>query len=225
MNSAGLGEIGLQSLVAAAHLILKTWFGSCRIKILEPDLHREFFLGTRSFIGTSWHRAAIFFSYFYGPFNPLAMFSQSRDGDYLARFAEKFGAKTVRGSSTRGGERALLQMIKDIKAGTRWCSTVLDGPQGPRYRAQKGLLILAKKTGLPILPAIWSARHCLTLEKSWDKTMIPLPFSEVQVSYAPPLEVPEDCSKEELEALRLELEQRLTELMLKADQRCGYRTR
>ncbi len=212
-------------LLDIAYLIIRAWFRTCRPRILHADLHKEFFLGTRQFIGVCWHRASIFFCYYYGPFHPMIMFSQSSDGEYLARFARNCGVIPVRGSSTRGGERGLIQMIRSFQQGTRICSTVLDGPQGPRYKAKKGLLYLAKKTGLPLLPFMWSARRSITLEKTWDKTMLPKPFSEVVISYGAPMFVSKDCTDSELEILTLELEQRLNAVMIEVDKACNYKTR
>jgi lysophospholipid acyltransferase (LPLAT)-like uncharacterized protein len=216
---------GSSVLLNFATLVIKGWFSTCRPKILQTDLHQEFFMGTRQFIGVTWHRASIFFCYYYGPFHPMLMFSQSSDGDYLAQFARKCGVIPVRGSSTRGGERGLIQMIRSFQRGNRICSTVLDGPQGPRFKAKKGLLLLAKKTGLPLLPVMWSSRNALTLEKTWDKTTIPRPFSEVVITYGNPLYVPKECTEFEMEALRLELENRLNAIMIEVDHACGYQTR
>jgi len=214
----------MSALFAVAIVIIKAWFGTCRPRILHEEFHKEFFLGTRQFIGVTWHRASIFFCYYYGPFHAMVMFSQSPDGEYMARFAQKCGVIPVRGSSTRGGERGLIQMIRSIQEGQRICSTVLDGPQGPRFKAKKGLLFLAKKTGLPLLPLMWSARSSITLEKTWDKTMIPKPFSEIVISYGPPLFVPKDCNDSEMEVLCSELERRLNAVMIEVDQACGYKT-
>jgi lysophospholipid acyltransferase (LPLAT)-like uncharacterized protein len=225
MGLTVLKQRGSGALLTLATLLIKAWFGTCRIRILREDLYKEFFLGSRQFIGVSWHRASIFSCYYYGHFHPLAMFSQSQDGEYLARFAEKCGLIPVRGSSRHGGEKALIQMIRYLKAGNRICSTVLDGPQGPRFKAKRGLLLLAKKTGVPLLPYMWSSRRPLTLEKTWDKTMIPRPFSEVVVTYGPPLYIPKECSDLEMEALRLELENRVNAIMVEVDQICGYKTR
>jgi lysophospholipid acyltransferase (LPLAT)-like uncharacterized protein len=216
---------GSGTLLTLATLLIKTWFSTCRPRILHDEFHKEFFLGTRQFIGVTWHRASIFFCYYYGPFHPMVMFSQSEDGEYMARFARKCGVIPVRGSSTRGGERGLIQMIRSFQRGNRICSTVLDGPQGPRFKAKKGLLFLAKKTGLPLLPFMWSARNPITLEKTWDKTMIPRPFSKVLVTYGPPLNIPADCNDLEMEVFRQELEDRLNAIMIEVDQACGYETR
>jgi lysophospholipid acyltransferase (LPLAT)-like uncharacterized protein len=213
------------ALIPFLHRLLSLWFGTCRVRILRPDLHEEYFLGERPFIGVTWHRSTIFSCYYFGAFHPLVLFSQSPDGEYMARFAERCGMVPVRGSSTRGGERALIQMIRALREGRRICATVLDGPQGPPYQAKAGFLFLAKKTGLPLIPLIWSSAKAITLESTWDKTMIPRPFSEVVVQYGDPLWVPADCSEEALETLRREVEGRLNRIMVEVDQYCGYPTR
>jgi lysophospholipid acyltransferase (LPLAT)-like uncharacterized protein len=216
---------GRDALINLATLFIKTWFTTCRIRILEAKLHQEFFLGDRQFIAVTWHRASIFFCYFYGPFHPVVMFSRSEDGEYLARFAKKCGVIPVRGSSRHGGGEALIQMIRHLRAGNRICSTVLDGPQGPRFKAKRGLLLLAKKSGVPLLPIIWSSRRPITLEKTWDKTMIPRPFSEILINYGTPLTIPQDCDEPEMDALQQELENRLNAIMKEVDHACGYKTR
>jgi lysophospholipid acyltransferase (LPLAT)-like uncharacterized protein len=216
---------GSGALITLATLFIKTWFNTCRVTLLQKDLHQEFFLGDRQFIAVTWHRASIFFCYYYGHHHPVVMFSRSQDGEYMARFAQQCGVIPVRGSSQHGGERALIQMIRHIKAGIRICSTVLDGPQGPRFKAKRGLLLLAKRSGLPLLPIIWSSRRPLTLEKTWDKTMIPRPFSKVLINYGPPLTIPQDCNEREMEALQQELEKRLNAIMGDTDQLCRYKTR
>jgi len=225
MDRSEFKDPATTGLVTLAYLFFKIWFGTCRLNILNEAFHQEALSGTGSFIGATWHRAAIFFCYYYGPFHPMIMFSQSQDGEYLARFARKFGVIPVRGSSSRGGQRALIQMIRFLNEGNRTCATVLDGPQGPRYRAKKGLLFLAKETGVPLVPVIWSARKTITLEKTWDKTMIPIPFSKVTVGYGSPLTIPRGCTAEDLDDFRLEIESRLNTLMAEVDQASGYKTR
>ncbi|MEW6188400.1 MAG: lysophospholipid acyltransferase family protein [Thermodesulfobacteriota bacterium] len=220
-----LKDKGLKALIPFAHPLFSLWFGSCRPRMLHQEYHEAFFLNQNPFIAVTWHRASIFFCYYYGPFHPMVMFSQSPDGEYLARFAQRCGVVPVRGSSTRGGERALIQMIRFLRQGNRICSTVLDGPQGPPYKAKTGLLFLAKKTGLPLLPIIWSSPKAITLENTWDRTMIPKPFSPVVINYGPPMFVPSDCPDSEMERIRKGIEDRLNGLMVEADHYCGYKTR
>ena len=211
--------------VNLAYGLCQLWFYTCRVRILQPEIHRQYVLGRQPHIGATWHRGAIFYCYYYGPQHHMVMFSQSEDGEYLARFAQKCGLIPVRGSSSRGGERALVQMIRHLRRGAGHCATVLDGPQGPRFVAKKGLLVLAKNTGAPLVPGIWSADRVITLEKTWDRTMIPRPFSNVVIGYGEPLSIPRHCSEEDLEGYRLELENRLNNVMQEVDQQCGYRTR
>jgi len=208
-----------------AYGFCKLWFSTCRVRILQPEVHRQIAPGPLPHIGATWHRGAIFFCYFFGPFHPMVMFSQSEDGEYLARFAQKCGMIPVRGSTSRGGGQALRQMVQFMRQERGHCSTVLDGPQGPRFEAKKGLLLLAKLTGAPLMPIMWSADRTITLEKTWDRTMIPRPFSTVVIGYGEPLTIPRDCSEDELEGYRLELETRLNALMREVDERCGYKTR
>ncbi len=84
---------------------------------------------------------------------------------------------------------------------------------------------MAKKSGAPLLPGVWSSRRAITFEKSWDKTMIPWPFSRVVVAYGPPLLVPKNCSDTELEDIRLQLQDRLNALVEQVDRITGYKTR
>jgi lysophospholipid acyltransferase (LPLAT)-like uncharacterized protein len=208
-----------------AYGLSKLWFSTCRIRILQPDLHQKCLTGAPPSIGATWHRGAIFYCYFYGPVHPMVMFSQSEDGEYLARFAQKCGTIPVRGSSSRGGGQALRRMAHFLRQGKGHCSTVLDGPQGPRFKAKKGLLLLAKLTGAPLIPTMWSASRVITLESTWDKTIIPRPFSEIVIGHGQPYYIPRDCSDDQLEDYRLEVENLLNNLMREVDGLCGYRTR
>jgi hypothetical protein len=111
--------------------------------------------------------------------------SQNFDGEWIARILHKFGFGTARGSSSRGGARALVQMRRDLAAGRPAAFTV-DGPRGPARVVQPGVAFLAGATGHPILPyTIESDRHW-TL-KSWDRTQIPKPFSTVALVIGEPI--------------------------------------
>jgi lysophospholipid acyltransferase (LPLAT)-like uncharacterized protein len=225
MDRSGFKDTAKAGLITLAQGLFKIWFSTCRFKILNKEFHNEAVSGNSQYIGVTWHRAAIFYCFFYGSLHPMIMFSQSQDGEYLSRFAQKCGVIPVRGSSSRGGLQALIRMIRYLKDGNRMCATVLDGPQGPRYKAKKGFLLLAKETGIPLVPLMWSARRVITLENTWDKTMIPLPFSEVTIGYGLPLTIPKATTDHELEDFRLEIQNRLNVLMAELDKTCGYKTR
>ena len=133
--------------------------------------------------------------------------SENFDGEWIARIIERFGYGTARGSTTRGGRKAMLQLVRDMAAGKPAGFTV-DGPRGPARVAQPGAVWLAKLTGNPVLPFHLEASASWTM-KSWDRTQIPKPFSTVTLVIGEPLEVPAAATSEGLEAARVELEARL----------------
>jgi lysophospholipid acyltransferase (LPLAT)-like uncharacterized protein len=144
----------------------------------------------------------------------IVITSENFDGEWIARIIERFGYGTARGSSTRGGLKALLKLVRDMESGRPTAFTV-DGPRGPARVAQPGAVWLAKATGNPILPFhIESSSHWSA--NSWDHTQIPRPLSTVAVAIGEPFYVPRDTSADQLEAARLELEQRLIALEQRA---------
>lgn len=139
-----------------------------------------------------------------------AMVSASKDGGFLAAILERFGVQPVRGSSSRRGPQALLELTTWAERGYDLAITP-DGPRGPRCVVQEGIMSLAQVTGLAIVP--FSCRiHWKIRIRSWDGFQIPLPFSRCDMLLAPPVHVPADASDEQREALRGELEQTLRRL-------------
>jgi len=134
-----------------------------------------------------------------------AMISASRDGSLLANIVERFGVQPIRGSSSRRGPQALLEASTWL---ARNFSVVMtpDGPRGPGYRIQDGIIQLAKLSGRPIIP-VSSFTHWKICMKSWDRLQIPLPFTRCDVRPGDPIWVPRDASEAELEELRVRLEQ------------------
>jgi lysophospholipid acyltransferase (LPLAT)-like uncharacterized protein len=140
--------------------------------------------------------------------------SENFDGEWIARIIERFGYGTARGSTSRGGRKAILQLVRDMARG-KTAGFTLDGPRGPAKVAQPGAIWLAKATGHPVLPFHLEAERHWTL-RSWDRTQIPKPFSIVTVIVGEPLYVSRDATEEQLEAARLELERRLGDLEVRA---------
>ena len=139
-----------------------------------------------------------------------AMVSASKNSELLARILEDFGVQPVRGSSSRRGPQALLELTSWAERGYDLAITP-DGPRGPRYIVQDGVMSLAQLTSRPIVPVSCALHSKITL-KSWDQFQIPLPFGKCTVSFGKPVRVPRDASDEQREALRIELERRLREL-------------
>ncbi len=138
------------------------------------------------------------------------MVSASRDGGFLAAILEAFKIQPVRGSSSRRGPQALLELSTWAERGYDLAITP-DGPRGPCYVAQSGVIALAQVTGLPIVPFSYYAHRKIRLN-SWDRFQIPLPFSRVDMSLGKPIFVPREITDEQREALRGQLEEMLQEL-------------
>src|SRR5437667_7332452 len=130
-------------------------------------------------IYTFWHNRVFLATHFWQRRRIVVMTSQSFDGEYIARFIQRFGYGAVRGSSTRGAVGALVEMVRLMRARCPTAFTI-DGPKGPRYVAKMGAVLLAKKTGYPILPFTITAAKSWRL-KSWDHLQVPWPFTRARV--------------------------------------------
>ena len=113
-------------------------------------------------------------SYIFSGWDGAILVSRSNDGEIIARILQRQGHETIRGSTAKGGLRALATLIKRLKARPRPGVIIPDGPQGPRFKVQPGVIILAKKTGYPIIPVTYSARW-MKVFKSWDRFILPCP--------------------------------------------------
>src|SRR6266478_3019936 len=162
-------------------------------------------------IYTFWHNRVFLATYFWQRRGIVVMTSQSFDGEYIARFIQRFGYGAARGSSTRGATGAVVEMVRLMRAGCPTAFTI-DGPRGPRYVAKMGAVLLAKKTGFPILPFTITARRFWKVKKSWDQSQIPKPFTRARVFIAPPIYVAPDADDEALDARRAELQAALDEI-------------
>jgi len=158
-----------------------------------------------------WHDRILLSTWFWRRRGIIVMTSQSFDGEYIARFIQRFGYGAARGSSTRGGVTAIVEMVRLMRAGCPAAFTI-DGPRGPRYVAKMGGIILAKKTGNPILPFNITPRHSLHVN-SWDKLQIPYPFTKALVTIAPLIYVPSDADENVLNEKLDELQHSLDALV------------
>ena len=139
-----------------------------------------------------------------------AMVSASKDGGFLTAILERFKVQPVRGSSSRRGPQALLELTTWAERGYDLAITP-DGPRGPRYVVQEGVMALAQVTGLPIIPFSYDATWKICV-KSWDGFQIPLPFTRCEMNAGEPIFIPRDISPEERERLRRQVEDALNKL-------------
>ena len=151
------------------------------------------------------------------PFHMLI--SQHPDGKLIAKTVKRFGIETITGSSSRGGSQALRQMVRVLDDGG-YVGVTPDGPRGPRMRANAGAVNLSRLTGAPILPVAFSSAHGRRID-SWDRFLIPRPFSRGAVVWGEPLQIAKDLDDDGVEQARCQLEARLIAVTDQADRLCG----
>ncbi len=199
----GLAGSIMDALLATAH-----W------DVQGDEPFRQLVAARRPFIFTFFHRSVLILGHLHRGGRYAMMISLSKDGEYGAALARHWGQIPVRGSSSRGGGTALLEMMQEAAAGRSLCFTP-DGPRGPRSQVKAGVIIAAQRTGLPIIPFSADANR-RWLVRSWDRLIVPKPFARVRVRYGAPLYVAPD---EPVEPRRRELELELLRLSALAEGR------
>ncbi|MCM2280528.1 MAG: lysophospholipid acyltransferase family protein [Bdellovibrionaceae bacterium] len=159
-----------------------TW----RIHVVEAPEFRNLRASSTPVVFAHWHGDELAILHLLKPYRACAMVSHSKDGAIMAGAIALLGAKTSRGSSTRGGVGALKGILRLTKEG--WNPSVaIDGPKGPYHRAKPGVFEISKLIGAPIVPLSVAVSRAYIFEKAWNKTFLPLPFARIQVIFAKPL--------------------------------------
>jgi len=163
--------------VVVLRLLARTW----RIRVVHADAYENLRRKRQPFALCFWHGEMLPLLWRHRDQRIAVLISTHKDGEIIARIAEALGCRTVRGSTSRGGGRALLGLVRELRAGHEIAVTP-DGPRGPARRFQPGALIAAQRAGAPIVPI---AVHCTNAWRlrSWDGFMIPRPFARVVVAY------------------------------------------
>jgi len=174
----------LSITVRVGAVIIRALASTWRYRVTNVDAIR----GLRS------HRQPFIFAFWHGTMLPLVwlhrdegvpvVISEHRDGEIIARIVERFGFRTIRGSTTRGAARALLGIVRELESGAEVAVTP-DGPRGPARKFASGALVAAQRVGIPIVGIGVAASRAWRL-KSWDAFMIPKPFSRVHIAYTAP---------------------------------------
>ena len=189
--------------------ILKTLFLTLRLRVEDPYGFVKSG-STEPAIFCFWHNRILGITFVFRRIYPkqrkgvTVLTSASKDGEILANVVAAFGMGSARGSSSRRGSRALLELVRLIRGGTDIAITP-DGPRGPRYSLGPGVIQLAQSTGAQILPVHASFSRGVRL-KTWDEFIIPLPFSTVSVTLGSPMTIPAQIDDEGFENERKKLE-------------------
>ena len=183
--------MGLKLSPAAARImagpIIRLLALSWRIGVVHEERWRAVVAAKRPVVFLLWHEALLPLLWQHRNQGIAIVVSEARDGQYLADFATSLGYRLVRGSSTRGGARALLGAVRELQAGTPVAFTP-DGPRGPRRELKPGVVAAAQRGAGVIVPLHVEADRAWRLH-SWDRFVIPKPFARVRISYGRPFEV------------------------------------
>jgi lysophospholipid acyltransferase (LPLAT)-like uncharacterized protein len=193
-----------------SHLLISSIIFTCRKQTVYMFRNTKV---TGPAIFLFWHRHIFFIIYKFRKSMARPLISLSKDGELVTHIAREFGMDPIRGSSSRGGMRAFLTLIRTIRQidNPRVLITA-DGPKGPAKKIKDGIILLAQKTSVPIIPLTWNATRKKVFENSWDKFMIPLPFSKITFFYGQPIFVPQNLERKDIPVYKLEIEDKIRKL-------------
>lgn len=201
-------------LIGFGYQLIQLWVGTLRFKLEDRgDVVQQ--AKQHPFIFAVWHNRLLLlpsvFRRFLSSRSAVGLISASHDGDLAAAMVERFGFPTIRGSTSRKGASALLRLAEALAEGTHLVITP-DGPRGPVYQLGQGIIFLAQNCNAAIVPANMEYSKCWRFN-SWDRFILPCPFSEVRVILGSPVRIPATPSPEEFESERLRLEKAIMSLV------------
>jgi lysophospholipid acyltransferase (LPLAT)-like uncharacterized protein len=184
---------------ASGATLLRALFATTRVERIHYERLEQFRRRREPVIFVFWHGHLLPLVHYHRREGIEVLVSEHSDGEYIAQILRRYGFGTVRGSTTRGGMRGLRGLVRAAREG-RDLAVTPDGPRGPRHEVKPGALATARMTGLPLVPLAVSVSSAWRLD-SWDRFLVPKPFSRVRIEYLPPRFVPRDASRRELETL------------------------
>jgi lysophospholipid acyltransferase (LPLAT)-like uncharacterized protein len=178
----------------------------------EEDVCRR-----QPFTCACFHGTMLFPVFYCRRYPGIAMVSRSWDGELIDRCIRRWGYETARGSSSRGGKEALQEMLERIKEKNYCSGLAVDAPRGPAGKVKMGIVVIAKETGHPVVPLVSWATKQLRFN-SWDKMIVPLPFSTIVMSFGKPTRVPNNLTNEQYEEIRSIIEKNMIAASDQAEQ-------
>ncbi len=184
-------------LVKSAKLLIYSILFTCRKKSSGQGKIDDLKNSDKPIIYIFWHRHIFYNIFKFRGTGARPLISYSPDGEMVSLVAEEFGMNPVRGSSSKGGARAFLNMINAIKKENSEIMITADGPKGPAEEVKDGTIHIARKTGAALIPVSWYSSRIKIFNKSWDRFLLPLPFGKIKFSYGDPVFIPPGISKDE----------------------------
>jgi lysophospholipid acyltransferase (LPLAT)-like uncharacterized protein len=183
---------------AAGATVLNALLGTTRIEPVNAPAYQQYWDAGRAVVFALWHGCLLPPTYRHRGQGVVTLASRSGDGEYITRMLAHWNYHVVRGSSSRGGDTALRELVRLVRAGRSVAITV-DGPRGPAGRLKPGVLQIAQLTGAPLVPVGSAASRAWRLG-SWDRFLVPKPFARLRVVYGDAVFIPRELRGEDLDA-------------------------
>lgn len=210
-------------LAPLCYYLLRVYLSLIRVKVVGEEAALASLSQHGRVVAAIWHQRflpALAYVTRFRKFKPIVMISRSSDGELIAGVAERLGLVAVRGSSSRGARAAFLAVLRALRK-NRALVHIVDGPKGPKGVVKPGLIGIAQVSRAVILPIIVSADRAWIM-RSWDRFLVPKPFSKVMIKWGEPCVVPRRLDSNALENLRQDIEERLADSYARADLEAGW---
>src|SRR5271163_4090500 len=201
-------RIQIPIIAAAVYSVIRILGPTLRYEVLGWQNAEHVHASGKRCIWAFWHRVIIPIVWWHRNHGVVVMNTTAFDGQWTRKVIEWLGFGTAQGSSSRGGLRGLAVMARRMSEG-KDCAFTIDGPRGPRYVAKPGPVMLARKTGCPIMVFHVGVDRGKTFEKTWDHFLMPAPFARAMILFAPPIYVPQDADADAMEAKHTEMQREL----------------
>ncbi len=201
-------RIQIPFIAAAVYSVIRALGPTLRYEVLGWQDAEGVYASGKRCIWAFWHRVIIPIVWWHRNHGTVVMNTTAFDGQWTRKVIEWLGFGTAQGSSSRGGLRGLAVMARRLEEGVD-CAFTIDGPRGPRYVAKPGPVMLARKTGCPVMVFHVGVDRGKTFTKTWDHFLMPMPFARTVILFAPPIYVPADADQQMLEAKHAEMQREL----------------
>ena len=201
-------RIQIPIIAALVYSVIRILGPTLRFEVLGWQSAENVYASGRRCIWAFWHRVIIPVVWWRRNCGVVVMNTTAFDGQWTRKVIEWLGFGTAQGSSSRGGLRGLAVMARRLEEGVD-CAFTIDGPRGPRYVAKPGPVMLARKTGCPVMVFHIGVDRGKTFTKTWDHFLLPMPFARTVILFAPPIYVPADADQQMLEDKHAEMQREL----------------
>lgn len=201
-------RIQIPVIAGAVYSVIRTLGPTLRYEVLGWQHAERIYAAKQRCVFAFWHRVIVPIAWWARDRGIVVMNTTAFDGQWTRKVIERLGFGTAQGSSSRGGLRGLVVMAKHLEKG-RDCAFTIDGPRGPRYIAKPGPVMLARKTGCPIVVFHVGVDRGRTFERTWDHFLLPAPFARTALLFSPPIYVPTTANADLMDAKHAEMQREL----------------